>query len=128
MNNSRTEHRLKIILIRLLWIGVLTSTAVVIVGGIMYLISHQNGITDFRTFSSEPDRLRYVHSILFEAWLLHGRAVIQTGLLIMLATPIMRVFLSLITFLIEGDFVYALISLIVIALLLIGLLSGYLTE
>lgn len=125
---EQLEDKLRTVIGNLLRIGIILSAITVIAGWIIYLSGHQAGITDFRQFYAEPYRLRNVHSIIAGAVHLHGRAVIQTGLLVLIATPIARVLFSFITFLVEKDLLYAAISLLVLSILLAGLLSGYYTN
>jgi uncharacterized membrane protein len=53
----------------------------------------------------------------------HGQslAIIQLGLLMLIATPIARVLFSVIAFLLERDFLYVVVSGIVLAVLLFSL-------
>ena len=50
-----------------------------------------------------------------------GRAIIQLGLLLLIATPVARVAFSLVAFLRERDRAYVLITSFVLALLLVSL-------
>jgi len=52
----------------------------------------------------------------------HG--IIQVGLLLLVLTPIARVFFSAISFGLEKDFTYVAVSLIVLAVLIYGLLGS----
>ncbi|HEY5510942.1 MAG TPA: DUF1634 domain-containing protein [Prolixibacteraceae bacterium] len=111
----------------LLRIGVLTSAFIVVVGAVMYFIQHHGETMDYTVFKSEPARLRQVHTILIEALQLRSRAVIQFGLLLLIATPVARVFFSLIGFILERDKIYIVITTIVLFILCLGLFSSYLT-
>ncbi|HBT48210.1 MAG TPA: DUF1634 domain-containing protein [Peptococcaceae bacterium] len=51
-------------------------------------------------------------------------AVVDVGLLILIATPVFRVAASLVAFLVAGDLPYVLISAYVLAMLLLSLLLG----
>jgi uncharacterized membrane protein len=51
-------------------------------------------------------------------------AVIQLGILLLIATPICRVIFAVIGFLIERDRLYVVVSLVVLAVLLFGMLRG----
>ena len=53
-----------------------------------------------------------------------GQAIVALGLVILIATPIMRVAISLVGFGIERDYVYATISAIVLALLMLSFFLG----
>ena len=52
---------------------------------------------------------------------MNGRAIIQLGLLLLIATPVARVLFSAIAFAIERDYMYVVITLIVLAILLYSL-------
>ena len=58
------------------------------------------------------------------AFHLRSRWIIQLGILCLIATPIMRVALSLVAFALQRDRLYVVITLIVLGLLLAGLLGG----
>ena len=57
---------------------------------------------------------------------LHARAIIQLGLLLLIATPVARVVFSVYAFARQRDWVYVVVTLIVLGVLLYSLLSGYL--
>lgn len=106
---------------RILRIGVLTSAAVIIIGGILFAIQHPDAVFSFKSFAGEPARLRQVDVIIREAFQLRSRSVIQLGILILIATPVLRVIFSLIEFLIHKDWIFVLISAIVISTLFYSL-------
>jgi uncharacterized membrane protein len=105
----------------LLRAGVILSSIVVLAGGILYLIQFGQSTTDKRIFQSEPAELRSVSGIVRDAIALDSRGIIQFGLLLLIATPVARVFFSAIAFAMEGDKLYVLIALIVLAILLFSL-------
>ena len=51
-------------------------------------------------------------------------AIVQLGLLLLIATPVARVAFTLVAFAIQRDRMYVLVTTIVLALLLYGLLFG----
>ena len=53
-----------------------------------------------------------------------GRAIIQLGLLLLIATPVARVLFSAIAFALEHDYVYVFITLIVLGILLYSLFGS----
>ena len=110
----------------LLRIGVFTSAVIVLIGAILYFIQHPGESMDFTVFKSEPARLRQVHTILIEALQMRSRSVIQFGLLLLIATPVARVFFSLIGFVMERDKIYTAITTLVLLILCISLFSSYL--
>ena len=54
----------------------------------------------------------------------HGQAIIQFGLLLLIATPVARVAFSAVGFAIERDSMYVVITLIVLAILLYSLFGS----
>jgi uncharacterized membrane protein len=55
-----------------------------------------------------------------------GRGIIQLGLLLLIATPIARVALSVVAFAIQRDRLYVVATLIVLAVLMYSLTGGHL--
>ena len=121
------DEQMRNLLGTLLRIGVLTSASVVILGAMLFFIQHPGETIDFTVFKSEPVRLRHVHTIVLEAIQFKSRSVIQFGLLLLIATPVVRVLFSLIGFVIEKDKIYILITSIVLGILCCSLFSSYLT-
>jgi uncharacterized membrane protein len=121
------DDQMKRVMGTLLRVGVLAAAFVVLSGGILFFVQHPKEIIDYTTFKGEPERLRQVHVIVKEALDFRSRAVIQLGLLLLIGTPIGRVLFSLVGFVIEKDWIYAVITFIVLTILFISLLSGFLT-
>jgi uncharacterized membrane protein len=67
---------------------------------------------------------RFMPRIVQGAIGLRPRSIIQLGLLLLIATPILRVAFSLVGFAIERDRAYVIITSIVLAVLLYSLISG----
>ena len=105
----------------LLRTGVLIAAGIVIAGGILFLFQHPETVPSYSTFSGEPARLRHIPYILKEAFAFKSRAVIQLGLLVLIATPVARVIFSLTGFVMEKDRVYIIITFIVLCVLVYSL-------
>lgn len=108
----------------LLRAGVILSACVTLVGGIMYLASHGMAPTSYHIFAGEPAGLRTVSGVIAGAARLDSASIIQLGVLLLIATPVARVFISVIGFARERDWMYVGCSLIVLALLCYGLIHG----
>jgi uncharacterized membrane protein len=106
----------------LLRTGVLTSAFVILAGGILYLLRHAHDATHYKTFHGVPPHLHSLSGIVTAA--LHGDslAIIQFGILLLIATPVARVVFSVVAFLLERDFLYVVISTIVLLVLLYSLI------
>jgi uncharacterized membrane protein len=104
--------------------GVILSASVTLIGGIMFLATHGNVPVSYHTFSGEPAGLRTVSGVI--EGVAHGdsTSIIQLGVLLLIATPIARVLMSVIGFARERDWMYVGCSLLVLALLSYGLVHG----
>ena len=108
----------------LLRVGVIIAAIVAAIGGALYLAQHGRQLANYREFRGEPPELRSVRGIVTAALALHSAAVVQLGLLLLIATPVARVAFSLVAFLIQRDRVYVIVTSIVLALLLFSLTGG----
>jgi uncharacterized membrane protein len=112
------DQRVEKVIADLLRGGVLLSALVVFAGAIVYLIRHGAAPADYRTFQGEPAELKSVPGIIRYALSGHGRAIIQLGLLVLIATPVTRVAFSIFGFAAERDRMYVGVSAIVLLVLL----------
>jgi uncharacterized membrane protein len=109
---------------RLLRAGVMLAAVVVLAGNALYLTRHGGATPDYRVFRGEPADLRSVSGVLNAALTLHGRGLIQLGLLLLIATPVAQVIFSVLAFALQRDRTYVAVSLIVLAVLLYSLAGG----
>jgi len=119
-----TDRRVEIIVGNLLRAGVILSALVVLAGGIVFLVRHGMEPANYRVFRGEPSELRHVRGIFRGIVALHSRAVIQLGLLLLIATPIARVALALFGFAEEKDRMYMTFTGMVLIILLYSLLGS----
>jgi uncharacterized membrane protein len=125
MNTPKiTDRSIENMISILLRVGVLVSGAVVLIGGLYYLLHHGREIENYRVFHGAAAMDRIVPQIVRGAISLRARSIIQFGLLLLIATPILRVAFSLAGFTLERDRVYVVITAIVLAVLLYSLISG----
>ncbi len=107
----------------LLRTGVLIAAAVAAVGAAVYLARYGGAPENYRLFRGVPHGLDSVHGVVTGALHLRSRWVIQLGLLLLIATPIARVGLSLVAFARQRDRLYVVVTSIVLGLLLYSLLG-----
>lgn len=122
--NDWSDQRIEIIIGTLLRTGVILAAAVVLVGGVLYLLRHGHEIPEYKVFRGEPERLKDLSAIFHGAMTGQPRGIIQLGLLLLIATPIARVLFSAIAFALERDYMYVLITLIVLGILLYSLFGS----
>ena len=77
----------------LLRMGVIISVAVVVCGGIIYLARHGHIYADYTSFKGVPDFI-YPPGIIKGVMAFKGRAIIQAGIILLIATPVLRVICS----------------------------------
>jgi uncharacterized membrane protein len=121
-----TDERLDGLLGNVLRWGVVTAAAVVALGAAVFLIRHGSERPLFEVFRGEPTDLKTVSGILGDAWSGRGRGLIQLGLLLLIATPVMRVVVSVGVFALQRDRRYVAITLFVLAVLLYSMFGPYL--
>ena len=120
-----SDHAVEQVVGRMLQLGVLLAAVVVLIGAVLLLMHHGSDRVSYAAFSGEPERLRSIAGIVRGAMELRSDAVVQLGLLLLIATPITRVALTLVAFAIQRDRTYVIITSIVLALLLYGLVFGH---
>jgi len=123
-SHNWSDQRMEIIIGTLLRTGVLLAGAVVLAGAVLYLVRHGHEVPRYTQFQGEPDRLKTVPDIVHGAVALSAPAIIQLGMLLLIATPIARVLFSAIGFALEHDYMYVFITLIVLGILLYSLLGS----
>lgn len=116
------DQRMETIMGRLLQVGVLLASAVVLVGGVLYAHKHFSSAVDYRTFAGEPHDLRSVRGLFQLLMAGDPAAVIQLGVILLIATPIARVVFAIVGFAIERDRFYVAVSLTVLAVLMASLI------
>lgn len=105
--------------------GVLTSCAVAILGGVLYLVNHgMEVMPDYSVFHGEDAGYTSLPGIIKGLGTGSAKEVIQAGVIILLATPILRIFLSLISFILEKDRLYVFITAIVLCVILASMFGG----
>jgi uncharacterized membrane protein len=121
LRRAWTDVKIEHIVGRLLISGVLLSAITVATGGVLFLFEYGKTSPHYHLFHGEPAELRSLRPILTGAAQFHSRAVIQLGLLLLIATPVARVIFSVVGFALEGDRTYVVITLVVLTILLSSL-------
>jgi uncharacterized membrane protein len=108
----------------LLRYGVLTAAAMTLIGGIPYLLTYGHARPEYHTFHGVPAGLNSVRGVFDGIRMLDSRAVIQLGILLLIATPIARVALSLFAFAKQRDRTYVVVTMVVLGILLWSFSGG----
>lgn len=123
MKKQMDDQRMEMIIGHLLRTGVLLAAGVVLLGAVMYLARNSRFRPVYHDFHGEPSELRTLSGIVHGALKGQKTALIQLGLVLLIATPIVRVVFSAIAFGFERDSLYVVITLIVLAVLLFSLIG-----
>ena len=118
-----TDQQFEIFLGKLLRTGVLIAALIVLAGG-MWFLSEAHGVRrEYKTFRGVPAELSSLPAIVHGAMGGQALAVIQLGILVLIATPVARVLFSMLGFGLERDWMYVGVTAMVLALLLYSLFN-----
>jgi uncharacterized membrane protein len=101
--------------------GVILSATIILIGFILLLVHLGEQPGSAMSIGNFPHTLGQVWSGLM---VLHPQAIIVTGLLLLIVTPVITVTTSLVAFAIERDRRFVVIACVVLAILLASMLIG----
>lgn len=106
-------------------LGVFISMAVVFIGGVVYLYRHGHTTADYSHFKGVPDFVQTIPGVINGILTFRGRAIIQAGIVLLIATPVIRVAFSAVGFIMEKDHLYTVITFIVLFIIIMSAVSGH---
>jgi uncharacterized membrane protein len=124
--SAELVRKVELFISSLLRIGVIASLIVVMAGLVLSFVHHP-------AYLHSQDELKQVISPARMPWhtlaglidgLRHfrGEAIVMAGLLLLIATPVMRVAVSIVAFVIERDWVFVIVTSFVLAMLILSFL------
>jgi uncharacterized membrane protein len=119
-----TDDEVDQLLGNLLRVGVIIATIVAVAGGVVFLGQHWADPAGGRVFLGEPPELRSLGGIIHGVMAFRASSIIQLGLVLLIATPVARVAMSLVAFIVQRDRIYIVVTTIVLALLIFSLTGG----
>jgi uncharacterized membrane protein len=121
------DEKLQLLISLTLRVGVLSAATMGLAGGILFFASHPQA-ADFHAFRgasmpfSAPSAIfRQAFQTPGEPLSLRGLSIVQVGILLLLATPVIRVVFSVVGFALERDRVYVLITVLVLLVLTLSI-------
>jgi uncharacterized membrane protein len=108
----------------LLRFGVVLASTLVLAGVAFYLQDHAHQPVDYRTFVAHPFSVQHRRELLLGISRGSAGAIIEVGILFLIATPVARVMFAVVAFALERDSLYTAISAGVLAVLIYSLLFG----
>jgi uncharacterized membrane protein len=116
---------------KLLRYGVMTACAITLLGGIIYIFQGNGTIPNYKPMPGGHDAfvgvqhyLRDISTIIPRILHFEGAAIIQFGVIVLIATPILRVAFSVFAFLVEKDYLYVGITLLVLLIIFANMFFG----
>ena len=125
LSKTPSEQHLEWLLSNLLKYGVLIASAIVFIGGILYLIRHGFEPPNYHVFHGVPSEFRSPEGVINAILAGSRRGIIQLGLLVLIATPVLRVIIALLAFIWRRDFIYIIVTSLVLAGLIYSLVGAY---
>jgi uncharacterized membrane protein len=105
--------------------GVIISSLIVLVGGIIYLSqSGQMHLPAYHNFIGTKAGFASFSEIITGLKNGQARGIIQFGVMVLIATPILRIAFSLLGFVLEKDKMYILITSVVLAVMMVSIFGG----
>lgn len=101
----------------LLRAGVIISSSIIVLGGIIYLWQHGNKLPNYKSFRGMSSSFYSLALVWKGIKAGSGAHIIQLGVLVLLATPIARILFSIFGFIEEKDRLYIVITLIVLLII-----------
>ncbi len=113
------DRDLQVIIGKILRIGVWSAMLTVIVGFLLLLLQSKGGQIDYAQFRA--DQFFRLNVFLKELGQGDPLAIIQLGLMILIATPVARVVFTMVGFALEKDRLYAFISFLVLCIIVFSM-------
>jgi uncharacterized membrane protein len=117
---SKQDLSLEIAMGKMLRTGVIIAALVVLAGGILYLRQFHAAVPEYRQFHGAPAASQSIQAIVDGIRRLNGESLIAFGILLLIATPVTRVIFGVVGFSMQRDWMYAGVSTMVLAVLLLS--------
>ncbi len=101
--------------------GLILSLIIVMYGAALFLFQRGDQVIDYSVFKGVPPSLKEVSLMLDSARQHRSEAIIQLGILMLIATPGLRVLSCLVIFAWQRDYLYIFLASIVLLVLLYSL-------
>lgn len=106
--------------------GVRTVLAISTIGGLIFLYNHANEQADYARFTENDRSIIEVVSDVFRGVInMEGRSIIFLAIIVLFCTPLIRLLLSLVSFIIEGDKLYVFITTLVLIIIAFSMYFGF---
>lgn len=128
LNKKFSDQDMQILLSNVLRYGVRSSLVVCFVGAVLLFIKQGTQHVDYSVFFEKRNSLIDVISEMVTGIkTFDPHSIIFLGILLLFITPVIRLIISLISFIIENDKLYIVITLIVMGIIGLSVFLGYIS-
>ena len=124
MRKKFADQDIEIVIGNLLRAGVIISSAIIVVGAIIYLWQSGHEHPDYRKFEGMNNTFYSLSYVFNGVSKFSGEHIVQLGVLILIATPVARIVFSIIGFIKESDTLYIIITFVVLFIILGSIFLG----
>lgn len=120
------DKDLQLITGNILRYGVWSALSTAAIGGIIYLSRHAHETIHYESFEEKGLNIFEIFSGIYQGVLAgKGQSIIYLGIVMLFLTPVMRIVFSLISFMIEKDYIYIGITLLVMVIIFMSVYLGF---
>ena len=124
-SSSNSKNNMNALIGNTLRIGVFTACLIALIGGIWYLVtSSDSTLPDYSEFHKGDISYTTFEGIFKSVLSVSAAGWVQLGVIVLMLTPVMRVVLSLVDFSIQRDWLYVVITGIVLFIIIMNSLVG----
>ncbi|MGE5394620.1 MAG: DUF1634 domain-containing protein [Candidatus Saccharibacteria bacterium] len=122
-HRANRDRSIETIMGNLLRTGVMVAGSVVVIGAILFLFRHGEEIPSYHIF--KPDRFNIFdfRNLLNGIVTFRSVSIMELGILLLIATPVLRVLFSVVAFAYEKDYMYLVFTAIVLIVLIFSFFS-----
>ncbi len=125
-DSAKSESRdksIETVLGNLLRTGVITAGTVVVIGAVLFLVRHGLEIPSYHIFKAVPFNFSDFGNLFRGVIAFRSVPIMELGVLLLIATPVLRVVFSVFAFVYEKDYMYVIFTLIVLVVLIFSFFS-----
>jgi uncharacterized membrane protein len=122
-STENMDRSIESILGGLLRIGVITAGSVVLIGAVLFLVRHGLEIPNYHIFKPDSFSFSDFRDLFNGIITFRPVSIIETGILLLIVTPFLRVLFSVFAFAYEKDYMYVIFAVIVLIILVFSFFS-----
>lgn len=122
-NTENLDRSIETVLGNLLRIGVIIAGSVVIIGAVLFLVRHGLEIPSYHIFKPDSFNFSDFRDLFRGIITFRSVSIMEIGILLLIATPFLRVLFSVFAFAYEKDYMYVIFTVIVFIILIFSFFS-----